>query len=364
MRGSDSVPKGVTISIKKSRDASNLGWFNDGKEGKNDLNTSEQILVQWISKWENYNRYRSGNGGVTKLKLCDEVLVPLLKSNEVRVARTGKQVYDKIQWFETKFRDALMWGDQTGVGVKENEGDLRFNELLEQRCPHYFELYPVFSERAGMKPKLTSDQVGDDDEDEDDDSTDSDGADKELDATNKSSFVRIADSFYLCQCKHDRYACEDCSTGWGKKQQQMLDSGDMIRKDGMFLVNPSSSAAAVPSLKRKDCFDSDTWKSPNARPQKSPRGQNSSSKKKSRRTTSTILTDLISLKVEQYKGKKEKASYVSADIQKKVALAKNFKDMSDSLGDRVQAVKVVPEFKIFLNAAELNELDEIERGIV
>ena len=38
--------------------------------------------------------------------------------------------------------------------------------------------------------------------------------------------------------------------------------------------------------------------------------------------------------------------------------------MSDSLGDRVQAVKIVPEFKMFLNAAELNELDDIERGIV
>ena len=123
-------------------------------------------------------------------------------------------------------------------------------------------------------------------------------------------------------------------------------------------------AAALTPLKRKAGFDIDTGKSPNARPQKIPRGRNHPTKKKPDRATSSILNDLISLKVAHYKEKKEKVSYVSADILKKVALAKEFKEMSDHLGDKIQAVKVVPEFKIFLNAAELNELEEIERGIV
>ena len=49
---------------------------------------------------------------------------------------------------------------------------------------------------------------------------------------------------------------------------------------------------------------------------------------------------------------------MSEDIRKKVALAKQFKDMVDSLGgDRVHAAMVVPEFKIFLKSEEKMELE-------
>ena len=87
------------------------------------------------------------------------MLVPLLKSNNVRLVRTPTQIRDKIQWFEGHFRDAIQWAGNTGQGVKENEGSLRFEQLLEQRCPYYFELAPVFGERAGMVPPLTSDKL-------------------------------------------------------------------------------------------------------------------------------------------------------------------------------------------------------------
>ena len=43
--------------------------------------------------------------------------------------------------------------------MKENEGNVRFEQLMEQRCLYYFELTPVFGERAGMVPPLTSDEL-------------------------------------------------------------------------------------------------------------------------------------------------------------------------------------------------------------
>ena len=36
---------------------------------------------------------------------------------------------------------------------------MQFEQLMEQRCPYYFELVPVFKERAGLVPKLTSDKL-------------------------------------------------------------------------------------------------------------------------------------------------------------------------------------------------------------
>ena len=97
----------------------------------------------------------------TKKKICEDVLVPLLKSNEVRVARTAVQIAAKISWFEAKFRKALQWAENTGVGVKADEGNVRFEQVLEQRFEYYFDLQDVFQEHAGMKPKATSDELDD-----------------------------------------------------------------------------------------------------------------------------------------------------------------------------------------------------------
>ena len=88
---------------------------------------------------------------------------------------------------------------------------------------------------------------------------------------------------------------------------------------------------------------------------------NSRSKKRqsvsSAKSSTSPLNQLIALKVEQLKKQKEE-NLVSEDIRKKVALAKQFKDMVDSLGgDRVHAAMVVPEFKIFLKSEEKMELE-------
>merc|ERR1739845_130072 len=88
--------------------------------------------------------------------------------------------------------------------------------------------------------------------------------------------------------------------------------------------------------------------------------QKKSSKKRRSKSTgsptkckASAINQLISLKVEQLKTKQNQENLVSEGIRKKVALAKQFKEMVDCLGDPIQAVRVVPDFKIFLKPDQL-----------
>ena len=51
--------------------------------------------------------------------------------------------------------------------------------------------------------------------------------------------------------------------------------------------------------------------------------------------SSSALQDLVALRLERLREKKKEESYVSDDIRKTVALAKQFKELVDCLGDRV-----------------------------
>ena len=71
-----------------------------------------------------------------------------------------------------------------------------------------------------------------------------------------------------------------------------------------------------------------------------------------------FLNQFVALKVERMKEKKS-SSAVSADIMRKVALAKKFKEMTVALdGNRLMAAQICPEFKMFLTVEELGELEK------
>ena len=65
-----------------------------------------------------------------------------------------------VNKIEAKFCDAMHWEESTGEGVKEDEENVCFEELMTQRCPYYFGIPHVFQERAGMKTKITSVDLG------------------------------------------------------------------------------------------------------------------------------------------------------------------------------------------------------------
>ena len=64
------------------------------------------------------------------------------------------------------------------------------------------------------------------------------------------------------------------------------------------------------------------------------------------------------------KEKKKEVSYVSDDIRNTVALAKQFKELADCLGNCVQVAQVVPEFKRSLKPREFPELKRSNVGNV
>ena len=62
------------------------------------------------------------------------------------------------------------------------------------------------------------------------------------------------------------------------------------------------------------------------------------------------------------KEKKKEVSYVSDDIRNTVALAKQFKELVDCIGNSVQVAQVVPEFKRSLKPTEVAKLEKSNVG--
>lgn len=134
-------------------------WSDDGALGPKDPNTSISILIRWLSEEGNYNKFRGGsaNKGQTKLSIC-EGIAKQINGVGVRVHRDGKSVQNKITDLEDQMRKAIDWseGTETGAGLKESDvGTWHDQQLL--RCRYYDELYPIFKDRAGFVPKMTTD---------------------------------------------------------------------------------------------------------------------------------------------------------------------------------------------------------------
>jgi len=351
--------KSCFVKYQKYSDKSNLGWNQDGKNGIDDPMHSERVIVDWFGIEGNYNFFRSGTGGMTKKKIIEQRIKPLLKSRGVLVERTTKEIWNKIEWIESKMRAAISWSEATGQGVKEDDGEVRYNDLLRSRFLYYFDLYEVFIDRAGMKPKATTDDM--DDKDDDDD---------ELAVYEWKS---PPEGFFQCLCGEDRDACGSCGAGWGRKQQRMVDSGEgKMIGEGQFLVKvkvpQEKTAASASSGSKRKPANTTPCKSPS--PSKKSRKSHSAKKESSGSTSSAhLLNQLVALKLESMKEKKEekkerRANDVSGDVLRKVALAKKFKEMTDALdGDRVMAAKCCPDFKIFLKRDELDELEMLPSKI-
>ena len=81
-----------------------LTWTNDGKDGKDDPNTSEAILLQWMLTEGNYGMKWRGkrNRGVTKKQLADNI-ARLINYKGVQLKRNGAQIQSKIEHMEKQF---------------------------------------------------------------------------------------------------------------------------------------------------------------------------------------------------------------------------------------------------------------------
>jgi len=150
--------------------AAGASWHNDGKNGKNDQNCSENLLIRlFLSDPDKYANFRDPTP-LTKKDICQQ-WADQINSHGVQMKRTAKQVQNKVECIERQMRVAIDFADsQTGVGLQESDPD-SWERAIMLRCKFYHELREVFIERAGMMPSATTeDIIGDSSSDSESDS--------------------------------------------------------------------------------------------------------------------------------------------------------------------------------------------------
>lgn len=114
-----------------------IPWNKDGKNGPDDPNNSENILIEWLTTEGNYNKYRGKGNNGTKKKEYAAMLARKMELAGCTVKRSALNVCHKIGHIEGQFRTANDWSKkETGVSIQEEDPG-NFGEVLEKKCPHY-----------------------------------------------------------------------------------------------------------------------------------------------------------------------------------------------------------------------------------
>ena len=88
-----------------------------------------------------------------------------MKDAGCRVHRTVDAAVKKIQELEPKFVQAHDWANNTGQGVREQDEEETFENLVRQRCRWYFDLLPIMGDRSKAAPLVTTDDLMESDAD-------------------------------------------------------------------------------------------------------------------------------------------------------------------------------------------------------
>jgi hypothetical protein len=149
--------------VKKSHisQTTQRNWNKDGKYGVNDPNTSERILLNWLLAEGNYQQYRGkDNNGKTKLDFAKQIKI-LIDAAEVRATRTPDTIKAKIDHWEKKYYEAHMFvHSETGAGILVRN-PAGFPGEVKKRFLYYYELLPIFGDRAKNNPPLTTANMDD-----------------------------------------------------------------------------------------------------------------------------------------------------------------------------------------------------------
>ena len=145
-------------------------WARDGIEGGP---SSEDVVVQWYSTWDNYVHWKGSDGakGESKNSLAREILLEI-QSAGIKTPREVKDVVSKINHLEQSYKAAVDWTGKTGNGVMD---ETTVRQAILKKCPHYDLLHTVLADHPSVKPLLTNldpnykDSSQDSDTDDDDD---------------------------------------------------------------------------------------------------------------------------------------------------------------------------------------------------
>ena len=120
----DKAFRSFTLSGADQDGAQNIPWNKDGKNGKDDPNHSESIVIEWLSNQRNFQRFKGDDvNGKKKIAVCAE-LSDILKARGIRKEHNARSVLQKINNMMACWRETYQWTENTGQGatVLEHEG--------------------------------------------------------------------------------------------------------------------------------------------------------------------------------------------------------------------------------------------------
>jgi hypothetical protein len=138
-----------------SHDKQNLYWSQDGRDGRDDANNSERILIHWLATPGNWAVYRVAKAdgklalrtATSKMQHCQH-LSALIREAGCRVERTPKKIRCKIEYLEKQFWRAHEWVESEAGKQLWQCNEAKYHARLRRKCPHYDALKTVMLEAA------------------------------------------------------------------------------------------------------------------------------------------------------------------------------------------------------------------------
>ena len=114
--------------VYKVKDDWKIAWNHDGKEGEDNPNNLDNLLIKWVTTEGNCSKFhngKTGTGGSRKKDVCNQI-VDMINSAGMRKICMGRQVQSKIKHLEKRFWKACEFSfTETGQRrMEQSEGYL------------------------------------------------------------------------------------------------------------------------------------------------------------------------------------------------------------------------------------------------
>ena len=142
-------------------DCQKIAWNNDEKDGDDDPNNLDNLLIKWVTTEGNYSRFhngKTGTGASRKKDVCNQI-ADMINHSSMRKIHTGKQVQSKVEHLEKSFQEVYKFSfTETGQGLMEQSKGT-FREAVLKICSHYFDLFYVMKDHSSSKPQINVEQL-------------------------------------------------------------------------------------------------------------------------------------------------------------------------------------------------------------